>query len=477
MRNHGARTNSALLALVLGLLAPPPRAQAPAGPFKAEAGFLVGADLLELRDGRRVRLAGITLPSPTVRDPQLAQQLTEYARNRCTQKEVWIHPDPAKDPGERADFVATVRERPDLPSINEEILEQGLGLLGLRGPSAEAEALAAAARRAQLQAKGWFALSAPRRFGRGDAVPYLNGAVLGLYDRNLKGGYQRHIDELAAGGFQHVCFLFSALVDHVNASRIERHHRRTISDELLVEAIVAAKKHGMSVMLLPIVLLEDAKPEDWRGTLKPHDEEAFWQSYDRFHGHYLDISERHGVEIFSLGSELGSLEDRTERWRHLIRNARGRYRGMLTYSANWDHVTTARFFPELDLVGMTGYFSLTKKDDPSREELIAGWKKVGGELKATLAGFPKPVFFTELGYASQDGINKDPWNYYIATDRIDLKEQALCLDAFLEVMPELTFLSGAYLFDYFEEGGPTDSSYSPRGKPAWERWQRWAGRR
>jgi len=27
---------------------------------------------------------------------------------------------------------------------------------------------------------------------------------------------------------------------------------------------------------------------------------------------------------------------------------------------------------------------------------------------------------------------------------------------------------GVYFFDWFEEGGPEDSSYSPRGKPALE---------
>ena len=28
--------------------------------------------------------------------------------------------------------------------------------------------------------------------------------------------------------------------------------------------------------------------------------------------------------------------------------------------------------------------------------------------------------------------------------------------------------------DYFDLGGPEDHSYSPRGKPAWEEWKRWA---
>jgi hypothetical protein len=268
------------------------------------------------------------------------------------------------------------------------------------------------------------------------------------------------------------------MLENVKGSRIDRHHRRTVSDELLIDAIRCAKEHGMSVMLLPIVLLDEQTPDDWRGVLAPTDEEAFWRSYDAMICHYLDIGERGGVEIFSIGSELGSLEDRSSTWRRLVQNARGRFTGLLTYSANWDHVHVANWFGDLDLIGMTAYFSLTEKKDPKLDELEAGWRTAAAKLEKDLSELklPRPVFFTELGYASQNGINTNPWNYYLAPSDIDLKEQADCFEAFLRVAPKLRFLSGAYLFDYFEEGGPTDSTYSPRGKPAMEQWKRWAAR-
>ena len=86
----------------------------------------------------------------------------------------------------------------------------------------------------------------------------------------------------------------------------------------------------------------------------------------------------------------------------------------------------------------------------------------------------KPVVFTELGYASQNGINTGPWNYMMNKDDLDLEEQAQCTAAFVSVAPSMKFLAGAYLYDYFDLGGPEDHSYSPRGKPAWEEWKRWA---
>ena len=322
----------------------------------------------------------------------------------------------------------------------------------------------------QQASRGWWGRSEARSFTE---LPYLNGAVLGLHfeaDRD----YHQQIDELAEAGFNHICLSFSAFLADVEATHIQRHHPRTVREDRLIETIAYAKGKGMSVLLLPILLLERAGDDDWRGTIRPQNEEEFWSEYRLFMARYLDIAEATGVELFSIGSELGSLEDRTQAWEHLIANARGRFRGMLTYSANWDHGHVAEFFPSLDVVGMSAYFSLTEELDPDDEELTAAWRRVGAQVGELAASWQKPVLFTELGYASQDGINRNPWNYVLNEGEIDLDEQARCFRAFMEVAPSLSWLRGAYFYDYFDAGGPEDHSYSPRGKPAMEEWKRWA---
>ena len=232
----------------------------------------------------------------------------------------------------------------------------------------------------------------------------------------------------------------------------------------------------MSVLLLPIVLILDPGDEDWRGVLKPKDLGQWWQNYSSFLDHYLDIAESTGVDLFSVGSELGSLEDQTDVWNRVILNARGRYRGLLTYSANWDHGDVAEFFPSLDVVGMSAYFSLTEKRDPTVEELVVEWRRVAKGLRELVKRHGRPLILTELGYASQDGINQDPWNYVMNTDEIDLQEQSDCFEAFRRVAPEMEFLSGAYFYDYYDQGGVQDWSYSPRGKPAMAQWSCRGGR-
>ncbi|MCC6670435.1 MAG: thermonuclease family protein [Planctomycetes bacterium] len=475
IQSGGGRKKATLLAvLLLACAGAVPRAQQePAGTaFRAQAKDLWGVDLLVLADGRRVRLQGLSLPTPRARPEGFTEALKAHLRASLLGREVWITPERAREAWDPADVVGVVRTSPQGPSVNEEVLAAGLAVYRVATPEPrEDDALFAAARRAQRERRGWFALGAERAF---QALPYLNGAVLALYDQDPARSYVGAIDELAEAGFRHVCLLFSAFLPDVHGSRIDRHHRRTVGDERLEETIRHAKQRGMSVMLLPIVLLDESRPEDWRGVVRPSEQDQFWREYERFLAHYLDVAERAGVEIVSVGSELGSLEPQTERWLRVIRNARGRFRGLLTYSVNWDHYHVPRFFAQLDFVGMTAYFSLTKEMDPSPAELVSAWRRLGEELEEKLRTVPVPVVFTEVGYASQDGINRDPWNYFMNRDRIDLREQAECLAAFVEVAKDLPFLRGAYFFDYFGEGGPHDPGYSPRGKPAMVEWRRWA---
>lgn len=467
------RLSSIALAALASALSTGLAAQDPAVAVTVRS--VIGADLVVFDDGRRMRLQGISLPDPVVRPTDFAEGLRRWIREQVLGRELYADFDGALPFGDRADLVGVLRIHPEAESINAAALRAGRAIFSCRSSEVRAmRELADAARSAQRERRGWFA-STPR--APLASMPYLNGAVVGLHHRDPARGYESALDEVAAAGFRHISLIFPAFVEDAKASRIDRFHERTVADSRLLATIRYAREvRGLSVMLLPIVLLEHAGDDDWRGTLRPRDEPRFWSDYDRFLSHYLDIAEATGVEIVSVGSELGALEDRTATWQRIIANARGRFTGLLTYSANWDHVHVPRFFDRLDAVGMTAYFSLSDSKEPSATELAAGWRRVGADIERTLrsADVPRPVFFTEVGYASQNGINTDPWNYFIATGDIDVDEQAACFRAAREVLPEFSWLHGAYWFEYFGEGGRGDHSYSPRGKPAMRIWEEWA---
>ena len=83
--------------LIASLSSPGLCAQSQAGPsFAAEVRALVGADLLVLKDNRRVRLEGISLPTPHVRPREFVARLRSYLEPRVVGRRVWIQATPKK---------------------------------------------------------------------------------------------------------------------------------------------------------------------------------------------------------------------------------------------------------------------------------------------------------------------------------------------------------------------------------------------
>ncbi len=432
-----------------------------------------------LADGRRLPMQGLELPAQAARPEGAAARLLGFLRERLTRRVVELHldilPRDEQIPGAPLGL-ATVTLPGETESVNRQVLAAGLAVLSARSREVHDFAgLTAAAAQARAAGAGlWSRGRKDRQFASVDAMPFLNGAVLGMHYREERYDYHRQLDELDEMGFTHLELLITAFVPDVEAREILLDRPRTVTNKRLLETIRYAKAKGFTISLLPILLLEESNDDDWRGLLRPPDEELFFLSYERFLVRWLDIAEATGCEMVAIGSELGSLEDSTETWERLIAISRGRFGGLISYSSNWDHVHKTQFLRSLDVIGMTAYFSLTKSNEPSRAVLASAWRRVGAELVRTLDGIDKPIVFTELGYASQQGINKDPWNYFIAVDDIDVEEQADCFHAFLDVIPEFKWLRGAYFYDYFDPGGLKDSGYSPRGKPAVEAWRQWA---
>jgi hypothetical protein len=183
------------------------------------------------------------------------------------------------------------------------------------------------------------------------------------------------------------------------------------------------------------------------------------------------IATRTKADMVSIGSEYASLDRAPKRWYHVIETVKKFYKGALMYSANWDALENIHFQDKLDFLGLTGYFDLTKKKDPTVEELVAAWKP----LKKLFFEWQKqkniPLLFSEVGYTSQDGINMHPWNYTIEKV-LDLQEQKDCYTAFTEVWKDEERLYGVFFYEWFGKGG-NDFSYTPRGKPALEVAQKW----
>jgi hypothetical protein len=291
------------------------------------------------------------------------------------------------------------------------------------------------------------------------------GIVLGLYSQERGYDYGPKLREIRGLGATWVELLLVYYQDTARSSCVEPDPVKTPRLEEVGRAIDQAHELGLRVLVLPIVNLRKPGLKDWRGSLAPESLEAWRESYRELLLGLAELCERHGAEALSVGSELCSLEKHEALWRGLIAEARSRYTGLLTYSMNWDHYEVARYTDALDFVGLSAYFSLTRSKAPTLAELIEVWRPIVRQLEAWKQRTGKPLAFLEIGYPSVDGGNTGPWNY-VMQGPVDLEEQALCYEALRRVFGPSPLLSGLFVYNWWEQGGPEDRTYTPRGKPA-----------
>ena len=297
----------------------------------------------------------------------------------------------------------------------------------------------------------------------------LRGVALPMHSLEPHYDYARELREIVELGATWVSLQVVTLQEQVDSIAVPLTSERTPSDGRIRETIRRARAAGLEVLLLPIVLIRNPGPDDWRGTLAPANRDAWWKSYSRYLLHFVDLAAESGASAVCVGSELASLERDELRWKVLIANARMRFGGLLTYSSNWDHYDAIQFWRQLDFAGMTAYFELSDEPDPTVEQLVSGWRHAASELKRLARYSHQSVLLTEVGLPSLKGAAAAPWDH-TARGESDLDLQRRSFEAFgevfLEDQSENPRFLGMLLYDWWGEGGEGDSTYTVRGKPA-----------
>jgi hypothetical protein len=285
--------------------------------------------------------------------------------------------------------------------------------------------------------------------------------------------YKKSIDEVADIGAEAVKFVVDARQEDGASNRIYIDLRMTPSADQLSDLIRYAKGKGLKVILMPIVLLDDPKGDEWRGTLKPESWAEWFDSYREVLGHFLWIAEANDVDIFVIGSELVSSERQAAEWDRTITFIRGRFSGLLTYSSNWDHYEKIPFWEKLDLIGMNSYWTLGPDEDTSVETIKANWQDIQAELRPFIEQKNKPLLFLEIGWCSLDNAAKEPWDYTKDVP-VNLELQRRLYQGFFESWHGTPWLGGFSVWEWPPgDGGPTDRGYTPENKPAEDVLREW----
>ena len=316
----------------------------------------------------------------------------------------------------------------------------------------------------------------------------LRGFAISLHHTDQLDRYVQAIDEMAALGCNSIEIATPAFQTNGASQQIDIQtgSGRGPYREQLIELLHHAKSRGLYTALMPQVLFTHPRGNEWRGKIHPDQWEPWWQSYQNMIDYFLDIAIETKVDLFSVGSELISTERQIDRWKTLIAHVRGRFNGLLTYSTNWDHYHVPTLWQHLDMIGVSGYWNLTsdaQHDPPTHEELTQRWIGIRDKLLAFAATQDRPILFTEVGYPSLPWALKDPWNYVNSDDiPADTHAQHRGYAAFLSAWdhrlienPDTRIMAGVFFYEWdpYHEGGPQDSGYGVRGKPAFDLLKEW----
>lgn len=278
------------------------------------------------------------------------------------------------------------------------------------------------------------------------------------------------IREVAALGANTVLLTTAGFMEHAQAQVIFIDARKSPSPEEFKELIRETKKLGLKVIVMPIVLLSRPRGSEWRGVIDPPDWDEWWTQYRDFAVHFADIARDGGADAYIVGSELVSTEKFTAQWVKTIEKVRRHYpHGALGYSANWDHYEPVQFWDQLDFVGMTSYYTLADKDNPTVDEIVEKWRPIYEKIAAWQKQIGRPIVLTEVGWCSQEGAARNPWNYYanMKGTAAGHEEQKRLYEAFLRVWGAAPILSGVIWWEWTgSAGGPDDHGYTPKNKPA-----------
>jgi len=244
--------------------------------------------------------------------------------------------------------------------------------------------------------------------------------------------------------------------------------------EDIARSIRQAHARGLKVMLVPHLWVESG---EWRALIDPKTDDGWarWtKSYGDFVKTWARVAEENHADVLSAGVELRSwvTTARAPSFLALLSELRAIYKGLITYSANWDDADQTVILGALDLIGINAFFPLAEREGATLDELRKGGQRVRDKVKALADAWHKPVLFTEIGYTTRKDPAYKPWEWPDTMKNVvvDEEAQALAYHALLAPLLDEPRFAGFFVWRVYAD--PDDVSqeaewgFSPRGKLA-----------
>lgn len=239
--------------------------------------------------------------------------------------------------------------------------------------------------------------------------------------------------------------------------------------EAVKRVIAQAHARGLWVLLIPHIWTDTG---GWRGEIA-FDDARGWQrwfaAYTRFVTAWARVAEEAGADMLSVAVEMCSSSGRPE-WQGVIDAIRREYRGLLTYSANWDEEDRVTFWDRLDVIGIQAFYPLAERPGASLDALRRAAVERADRIERWALREGRPVMFTEFGYTARTDPTLRPWEWPdgMQNVRVDAHAQAEGYRALMEAFIPRRWFAGGFVWRYYSN--PMDSSqeapwgFSPRGR-------------
>ena len=247
------------------------------------------------------------------------------------------------------------------------------------------------------------------------------------------------------------------------------------NDEAIVHATFKAGEMGMFTLLKPQIFVGGSWPGGIE-MLNEADWKTFFDHYYRWIRHYAFLAEIHHMDALCLGVEFTKASlAHPEAWRQMIQKTRKLFTGQLTYAANWgEEFENIEFWDDLDFIGLNSYYPLSKKDNPTDEELSLKFDTIKTRIKKVYDRFEKPIVFTEIGFRSIDHPWKNP--HAEADESINQQAQQRCYEIVFKGIQNEPWCQGILWWkfpSYLEYRGTDNNAFTPNNKLAEETVRTW----
>lgn len=318
-----------------------------------------------------------------------------------------------------------------------------------------------------------------------------NGFIYQFANYQNPNVFQKEIDALKQTGGDSIIMSYLWRNNTINGNELETQgiSGNTSNYNNLQQAIQISKNNGIDVWVKPSILTRENNSDTVRWMeLEPSNPALFFNNYKNALLEFAKISQNAGATTILIGNEMNSLttnSNYTHYWIDIINTLRQQTTLKIGYNpgalstpgaSETDRLTFAQ---HLDFVGISGHPILGdwKNVPVTFENVVNGMHSnffndsVIQKLNDYIITFKKPIYLSEIAFASVDGIpfTRD-FRSFGQYEGIDKNDQAVMFDGYLySIFKNFTSeqIKGGFIYHLMLENHPRfnndQQAYSPFG--------------